>query len=256
MSRTVSSGLRQYRYGRGPAVPVSELGRPTRQRDPLAEPGLARNVHCARRGSAARLSCAAPGRQKKRLAGTAAAQKMKTGTNRVERDGLMKTTISVMMMAMVLAVSVRAETPEKGCAGKCAVAAGACGTGAGACAMKAAEKIGGEEAAVPTIGTATLATLLDAGIDMVLLDARGGKYDDGRRIPGAKNLPGKPEATAVAKLIPSKKALVVTYCSHTKCPASSRLAAHLRGLGYANVVEYPVGIKGWAEAGKRVEKPL
>ena len=51
-----------------------------------------------------------------------------------------------------------------------------------------------------------------------------------------------------------KNALIVTYCSNTKCPASARLATRLRKLGYTNVLEYPEGIDGWAEAGKAVVK--
>jgi len=88
---------------------------------------------------------------------------------------------------------------------------------------------------------------------MVIFDARSGKYDDGRRIPGAKSLSAESTAEEVAKLIPAKGALVVTYCTNTHCPASSMLAAHLRKLGYANVVEYPYGIEGWAAADMKVE---
>jgi rhodanese-related sulfurtransferase len=105
---------------------------------------------------------------------------------------------------------------------------------------------------VATIDTAALATLLKAKVPMVVFDARSGKYDDGRRIPGATQLSSKATAAQVAKAIPKKDSLVVTYCSNLKCPASAKLAKHLKSLGYTNVIEYPKGIQGWAEAGQTV----
>jgi len=52
--------------------------------------------------------------------------------------------------------------------------------------------------------------------------------------------------------LPGKDALIVTYCSNLKCPASSRLARRLRELGYTSVLEYPYGIEGWTKAGHEV----
>ena len=103
------------------------------------------------------------------------------------------------------------------------------------------------------INTAALAVLINSG-EAVVLDARGGKYDDGFRIPSGKHLSYKCSAADAATLIPSKGSLVVTYCSHTKCPASKRLAKHLHELGYTNVLEYPVGIAGWKASGRKVVK--
>jgi prevent-host-death family protein len=42
---------------------------------------------------------------------------------------------------------------------------------------------------------------------------------------------------AVAKLVPAKDSLVVTYCANLKCPASGKLAARLKELGYSNVID-------------------
>lgn len=103
------------------------------------------------------------------------------------------------------------------------------------------------------IDTPTLAAMIKAGTPMTLLDARSGKYDDGRRIPGAKSLNAESSAEDVAKVVPDKGSLVVTYCTNLQCPASHKLAEHLKKLGYANVVEYPFGIEGWAAAGNAVE---
>lgn len=126
-------------------------------------------------------------------------------------------------------------------------AGGGCGPGA---AAKAA-KIEAEPPAL--IGTATLKILLRADAGTVLLDARTGRYDDGKRIPGAQPLYAGSTAQEVERLIPDKNQLVVTYCSNVQCPASSQLARHLRTLGYENVLEYPAGIQGWIEAGNSVE---
>jgi len=106
---------------------------------------------------------------------------------------------------------------------------------------------------VAEITTAALKTLLQADAAIVL-DARSGKWDDGKRVPGAKSLSPKATAEEAAKLIPSKEALVVTYCNSTKCPASSMLAKRLSELGYKNILEYPVGIAGWIEDGIEVEQ--
>ena len=52
------------------------------------------------------------------------------------------------------------------------------------------------------IHTDVLRTLIKARTPMVILDARTGKYDDGRRIPGAKSLSptAKPEEVAALAL--------------------------------------------------------
>lgn len=147
------------------------------------------------------------------------------------------------------------EGEEKGCCGKC----GGAGKEAKACTAgekKCCGTCGGKQAhshAAATLTVDALSALLDSGSDVVVLDARSGKYDDGRRIPGAKSLTDKVSAREAKKVIGNKDQLVVTYCSNTKCPASAKLAARLHGLGYENVLELPVGIAGWTEAGKTVE---
>jgi rhodanese-related sulfurtransferase len=99
-----------------------------------------------------------------------------------------------------------------------------------------------------------LKLLMESGAGPRIFDARTGKYDDGRRVPGAGSLSAASGPSEVAAAIPSKDQLVVTYCTNLKCPASRMLAAHLKKLGYRNVLELPQGIEGWAGAGYRVEK--
>jgi|GEM_PF-804565 len=106
----------------------------------------------------------------------------------------------------------------------------------------------------PTITTPVLEVLLGSGVPLVVLDARTGKFDDGRRIPGAHSLSPTADAKKVAALVKAKGTLVVTYCGNLKCPLSAHLAKHLRELGYKNVLEYSPGIEGWVAAGNKVEK--
>lgn len=105
---------------------------------------------------------------------------------------------------------------------------------------------------VEELSTDQLKALLASESAPVVLDARTGKFDDGRRIPGAKSLNAGSSAEEVQAVVADKHTPVVTYCSNLKCPASAQLAAHLRKLGYTNVKEYPQGIEGWVEAGHPV----
>lgn len=96
--------------------------------------------------------------------------------------------------------------------------------------------------------------LLRSGVPLVLLDARSGKWDDGRRIPGAKSLNEGSSEKEIARAIRGKDTLVVTYCANVKCQASPKLAKKLHELGYENILEYPQGIDGWEAAGHKVAK--
>lgn len=105
------------------------------------------------------------------------------------------------------------------------------------------------------INTAALEALIESHIPVAILDARAGtSSDDGERIAGGKGMHPQAGPQKAASLIPSKNALVVTYCGGLKCPLSSQLAEHLNSMGYANVLVYPEGISGWRSAGNTVEK--
>ena len=135
---------------------------------------------------------------------------------------------------------------SKGTCAGCMTVCAKCGASDGKC------KCGMGMTQLPEIGTAALKTMIDSGVPLILVDARTGKYDDGRRIPGAMSL--SPEATEqeIQNVLKSKEALVVSYCANLKCPASRALAVRLQGLGYQHVLEYPHGIEGWTEAGYAV----
>ncbi len=105
-----------------------------------------------------------------------------------------------------------------------------------------------------TIDTKELKAKLGSEEELVVLDARGGKYDDGKRIPGAKQLTAAADKETIEATIGSDKSKkIITYCSNVKCGASAALAKKLRKVGYTNVTEYPPGIAGWIEAGNNVE---
>jgi rhodanese-related sulfurtransferase len=148
-----------------------------------------------------------------------------------------------------------AKVAKKGCGAKCPTSA--CGTSKcpkTACGPDCKKPCGAAKGQVAEINTSGLKALMDAKAKLTILDARSGKYDDGRRIPGAKSLAPNASAEEAKTAIRSQKALVVTYCSNLKCPASARLAANLRKLGYTNVIEYRHGIQGWAAAGHPIDK--
>ncbi|MFO8012326.1 MAG: rhodanese-like domain-containing protein [Phycisphaerae bacterium] len=110
------------------------------------------------------------------------------------------------------------------------------------------------QTAAATIDTGVLCTLIRSNVPVTILDARAGKYDDGRRLPGAKAVKPDADKKTLARLIPGKDSLIVTYCGGVTCPLSSQLADRLTKLGYRHVLEYPQGISGWTEAGHDVRK--
>ncbi len=104
-----------------------------------------------------------------------------------------------------------------------------------------------------TVNTAGLVALIAAKVPMVIIDARSGKNDDGKRIPGAKSINAGSTDEEIKALLPDKSALIVTYCANLECPASHQLAEKLMKAGYINLIEYPEGIEGWQKAGHKVE---
>ncbi len=110
------------------------------------------------------------------------------------------------------------------------------------------------QAGYSEIGTEALATLLAAGAKPVLLDARTGQWDDGRRLPGAKALASDTDEANALEVIGSKEQLVVAYCTNLKCPASKHLANRLLELGFKNVMKYPEGIDDWQQKGNPIEQ--
>jgi hypothetical protein len=124
---------------------------------------------------------------------------------------------------------------------------------AGVCPAQAAATVTAPVVKEAVVNTEALAALLRAKVPMTLLDARSGKFDDGRRVPGAKTLSPTAKDEEVTALLPDKTALIVTYCVGLKCPASHMLGEKLRGMGYVNVLEYHEGIDGGVAAKNAVQ---
>jgi len=154
------------------------------------------------------------------------------------------TKIAILATALLVPFGFSQQCPFKDAKGNsvCATATPTC---------TAAVKV---EAVEATINTDALAALIRAKTTLMILDARTGKYDDGRRIPGAKSLAASADDATITATAGDKASLIVTYCANLKCPASKALATRLRTLGYTNVLEYPDGIEGWATAGKTIAK--
>jgi rhodanese-related sulfurtransferase len=106
-----------------------------------------------------------------------------------------------------------------------------------------------------TVSTEELKKTLAKEEPVILVDARSGKYDDGRRIGNAKQLASSASAEEIEAALPDKDAKIVAYCSSLKCPASKQLAHKLVDLGCKNVVKYPDGIDGWVADGNEVKEP-
>ena len=140
-----------------------------------------------------------------------------------------------------------------GCCGKCGhVKSSGMGCKGGVCmANYGGAKTIEKQGHIDTVG---LKHLIDSKVDVTILDARSGKYDDGRRIVGAKSLSYEATLKQAESVIPRRDSLIVTYCSNLKCPASAKLAKHLKELGYTNILEYSAGIEGWSNAGYEIEE--
>lgn len=92
-----------------------------------------------------------------------------------------------------------------------------------------------------------LKALIDSQTPFVLLDARGENWHDGNKIPGAQLASYLDSPEWIDQLIPYSDSLVVVYCYSFTCSLSPRLAEYLVDLGYANVIEYPAGLKEWRD---------
>ena len=105
---------------------------------------------------------------------------------------------------------------------------------------------------VPELSISELEAAMKSGA--VIVDANG---PDTREkfgvIPGALKINYREydPATALPK---DKSAKVVFYCGNTKCTAAPKAAAKAMKAGYTNVSHLKVGIKGWVDAGKKVDK--
>ena len=109
---------------------------------------------------------------------------------------------------------------------------------------------------VPAITREEIRAALDAGNDVVIVEALGPMYYDDAHLPGARNLPHDRVDELAAEVLPDKSAFIIVYCSNTACQNSVVASRRLVDLGYTNVHEYVEGKQDWIEAGLPVEQTV
>lgn len=105
------------------------------------------------------------------------------------------------------------------------------------------KKINGEE----------LKKLLEAGEDLVVVEALPAEYYRSGHLPGAAHLPLESIDHRAATVIPDHRAPVVVYCASDTCENSHLAAKRLVELGYENVSVYPGGKADWKKLGHSLE---
>lgn len=87
----------------------------------------------------------------------------------------------------------------------------------------------------------------------VIIDVNGTEsYKEGR-VPGALNFEAI-KGNLASALPADKNTPVIAYCGSPKCKAYKEAAEAAEKLGYKNVKHMSAGIKGWKDAGEKVEK--
>ena len=107
-----------------------------------------------------------------------------------------------------------------------------------------------------TITLEELRAKVEAGEELVLLEALPREYYEEAHLPGALNLPLDQLEELAPRLVPDRDAQVVVYCKDEPCPNSELAARRLRRLGYTNVRDYVAGKAEWIAAGLPVERGL
>lgn len=105
---------------------------------------------------------------------------------------------------------------------------------------------------VPTIGHRALVDAVKMH-SVVLLDMNGTTSYRAGHIPGALNYV-EVEFTLRNRLPRDKGALIVVYGADSFSTTYKRGADEVRKFGYTNVKHYFAGLKGWKDAGEKVEK--
>jgi len=72
-------------------------------------------------------------------------------------------------------------------------------------------------------------------------------------IPGSINIPYDQIESAAQEW--DKNTEIVVYCAHSDCDASEKAYQTLEKMGFANVREFPGGMREWKQAGLTVEGP-
>lgn len=103
-----------------------------------------------------------------------------------------------------------------------------------------------------TVTTEELVDMRENDEDFTLVDVLGEDHFREQHIPGAVNIPlDQLGHEAVDRF--DKDDEIVVYCASESCQASPKAAEKLEKLGFSNVKDYEVGLKGWKEAGHSTE---
>ncbi|MDD5438982.1 MAG: rhodanese-like domain-containing protein [Candidatus Omnitrophica bacterium] len=96
----------------------------------------------------------------------------------------------------------------------------------------------------------------ETGKSFTLVDVLPRELYNQEHIAGAVSMPlGEIEKSA-ATMLPDKHETVIVYCASFDCPASTRAAEILMGLGYIDVLDYKGGLKDYKEYGGKLEGTL
>jgi rhodanese-related sulfurtransferase len=86
---------------------------------------------------------------------------------------------------------------------------------------------------------------------VTLIDCNGTEVFSRRHIPGAIDL--EAHIDKLHRVLPARKdALIVVYCSNKNCYKYEQGVRLAIELGYTKVMHFPLGIRGWVEAGETI----
>lgn len=108
---------------------------------------------------------------------------------------------------------------------------------------------------LPSITAQELLQKLEAGDELVLIDALAPMVYAHSHLPGAINMPPNAVDTIrCAKRMPNLDIEIVVYCANVNCDDSVVTGERLRGLGYTNVRHYEGGKDEWRALGLPLER--